>query len=118
MTTTGETRRRRSLTHVGGAVEERGDPEASARLARAVDVSPTADADAPDRAHVHGFHAYPARTHPVTARLLIEDFAPPGGVVLDPFCGSGTVLVEAMLAGRSAIGTDLNPIAIMLARRF
>lgn len=36
--------------------------------------------------------------------------------MLDPFCGSGTVLVEAMLAGREAIGTDLNPLAVMLAR--
>ncbi len=36
--------------------------------------------------------------------------------MLDPFCGSGTVLVEAMLAGRDAIGTDLNPLAVMLAR--
>jgi 23S rRNA G2445 N2-methylase RlmL len=36
--------------------------------------------------------------------------------VLDPFCGSGTVLVEAILAGRRARGTDLNPLAVRLAR--
>jgi hypothetical protein len=40
---------------------------------------------------------------------------PPAGCVLDPFCGSGTVLVEALVAGRSAIGTDLNPLAVRLA---
>jgi hypothetical protein len=40
----------------------------------------------------------------------------PGATVLDPFCGSGTVLVEALIAGRRAIGTDLNPLAVMLAR--
>ncbi len=109
-------KKRRALTNVGGAIEVQGDPEEAAALARAVDVEPEAAEDAEDRAHVHGFHAYPARAHPVTVRRLVEAFAPPGGVVLDPFCGSGTVLVEAMLAGRDAIGTDLNPLAVMLAR--
>ncbi|MDB4943441.1 MAG: modification methylase [Labilithrix sp.] len=109
-------RRRRSLTNVGGEIDRGGDERASELLAEAVDVEPTGDANAPDRAHVHGFHAYPARAHPVTVRRLVEAFAPDHGVVLDPFCGSGTVLVEAMLAGRDAIGTDLNPLAVMLAR--
>lgn len=109
-------RRRRSLTNVGGEVDRGGDERASEALAHAVDVLPTADADGSDRAHVHGFHAYPARAHPVTVRRLVEAFAPDHGVVLDPFCGSGTVLIEAMLAGRDAIGTDINPLAAMLAR--
>ncbi|MBX3227717.1 MAG: DNA adenine methylase [Labilithrix sp.] len=109
-------KRRRALTNVGGEVETSGDREAAAILAHAIDVAPTEDEDAEDRAHVHGFHSYPARAHPVTARRLIEELSPEGGTVLDPFCGSGTVLVEAMLAGRSAIGSDLNPIAVMLAR--
>ncbi len=111
-----ELRRRRSLTNVGGEVETSGDREAASILARAIEVEPNADEGAEDRAHVHGFHVYPARAHPTTVRRLIESLAPPGGTVLDPFCGSGTVLVEAMLAGRGAIGTDLNPIAVMLAR--
>lgn len=109
-------RRRRSLTNVGGAIDRGGDARISEKLAHAIEVDPTAEADAPDRAHVHGFHAYPARAHPVTARRLVEAFAPARSTVLDPFCGSGTVLVEAMLAGRDAIGTDLNPLAVMLAR--
>lgn len=109
-------RRRRSLTHVGGEIEVQGDPAEAQALAACIDVAPDDAGDAPDRAHVHGFHAYPARAHPVTARRLVEAFAPQGGVVLDPFCGSGTVLVEAMLAGRDAIGTDLNPLAVALAR--
>jgi SAM-dependent methyltransferase len=108
--------RRRSLTNVGGDVETGGDPELAAILATALDVEPDMDESADDRAHVHGFHAYPARAHPVTSRRLVEGIAPEGGTVLDPFCGSGTVLVEAMLAGRAAIGSDLNPIAVMLAR--
>lgn len=69
-----------------------------------------------DRAHVHGFHAYPARMHPETAMRLVRLLCDAGDTVLDPFCGSGTVLVEAMLAGRHAVGTDLNPLAVRLAR--
>ena len=108
-------RRRRSLTNVGGTIDTGGERGPAAELARAIDVTPTSEADAPDRAHVHGFHPYPARAHPVTARRLVEAFAPERGTVLDPFCGSGTVLVEAMLANRDAIGSDLSPLAVMLA---
>jgi hypothetical protein len=65
----------------------------------------------------HPFHTYPARLHPATARVLTE-FVGEGsrGPILDPFCGSGTVLVEARAAGMRAIGTDLNPLAILIAR--
>lgn len=94
-------------------------------LAHALDVQPArepagtggdeAREDDPDRVHVHGFHTYPARMHPVTAARLVTAFSEEGATVLDPFCGSGTVLVEAMLAGRRALGTDLNPLAVRLA---
>ena len=115
-------RRRRSLTHVGGAIERGGSVKAAELLAHALDVAPAkapegAADDEPDRAHVLGFHAYPARMHPTTARRLVEAFAAPSHVILDPFCGSGTVLVEALLAGRVAAGSDLNPLAVMLASR-
>jgi DNA modification methylase len=127
-------RRRRALTQVGGEVETHGDREAARALAHALDVAPheteadklegaqsagatgTGTGDEPDRAHVHGFHVYPARMHPVTAARLVRAFSPEGATVLDPFCGSGTVLVEAMIAGRRAVGVDLNPLAVRLAR--
>jgi adenine-specific DNA methylase len=110
-------KRRRSLTNVGGSIDTSGEADSAKKLAYALEVEPPGDReDAPDREHVHGFHAYPARAHPITARRLVEAFAPERGTVLDPFCGSGTVLVEAMLAGRDAIGTDLNPLGVMLAR--
>jgi SAM-dependent methyltransferase len=113
-------KRRRSLTHVGGEVETAGNREVAAALAAALDVAPPdpeggTDADDPDRVHVHGFHTYPARMHPATASGLVRALSRAGATVLDPFCGSGTVLVEAMIAGRRAIGTDLNPIAVRLA---
>ncbi len=68
------------------------------------------------RAHVHGFHAYPARMHPTLARRAVELMSPPGGSVFDPFCGSGTVLVESRLASRKSWGVDLNPLAVLLAK--
>jgi DNA modification methylase len=123
-------RRRRSLTHVGGEVETAGSREVAASLGHALNVAPSAPApdaeheppeareprEEEDRAHVHGFHTYPARMHPTTASRLVHVVSAEGETVLDPFCGSGTVLVEALLAGRAAVGTDLNPIAVRLAR--
>jgi SAM-dependent methyltransferase len=53
--------------------------------------------------------------HPAVARAIVEAFSKAGELVLDPFCGSGTVLVEAMAAGRRAVGVDLNPLAVRLA---
>jgi hypothetical protein len=67
----------------------------------------------------HPVHPYPARLHPATAARLVAivmDGAPRGAGVLDPFCGSGTVLVEARAAGWPAFGVDLNPLAVRLAR--
>ena len=40
----------------------------------------------------------------------------PGDLVLDPYCGSGTTLLEAALLGRRAYGVDLNPLAVLIAR--
>lgn len=106
-------RDRRALSHVGGPVElEGGSDEERRALAAALDVKPDEIAT---QAHVHGFHSYPARLHPGTARRLIEGLSRPGERVLDPFCGSGTVLVEARLAGRAALGVDVNPLAVELS---
>jgi hypothetical protein len=98
-------------------VQTAGNRDVARALAAALAVPPSVDDDAEaDRAHVHGFHAYPARMHPGTAAGLVRAVSREGDIVLDPFCGSGTVLVEAMIASRRAIGTDLNPLAIRLAR--
>lgn len=61
----------------------------------------------------HGFHTYPAGLHPDAAKELL---ALGEGTVLDPFCGGGTVLIEALLAGRFALGLDVSPIAALVAR--
>ncbi|MDB4954994.1 MAG: hypothetical protein JWO36_2563 [Myxococcales bacterium] len=67
----------------------------------------------------HPFHTYPARLHPATAKVLVElvgEGAKANQPIVDPFCGSGTVLVEARAAGHRAIGIDLNPLAVLVAR--
>lgn len=64
----------------------------------------------------HNFHPYPAKFVPQIPREVIESLSSPGDSVLDPFCGSGTVLVEASLLGRRAIGFDSNPLACLVAR--
>ena len=62
-------------------------------------------------------HPYPARFIPEIPRRLIEAYRPTKDLaLLDPFCGSGTSLVEAQAAGIPSVGVDLNPIAVMIAR--
>lgn len=117
MSTRTAARDRRSLTHVGGDIKTSGDAEVAKHLAAGLDVQSSLDDEDAARAHVHGFHAYPARMHPDTARRVVEGLSRRGGVVLDPFCGSGTVLIEARLAGRRAVGVDANPLAVRLSRR-
>jgi len=63
----------------------------------------------------HGLHVYPARMIPQIVRRLLRRYAKPGDLVLDPFCGSGTVLVEARLYDMNSIGIDINPLACLLA---
>lgn len=53
---------------------------------------------------------------PHMARFLIELISKPGDVILDPFCGSGAVLVESLICNRNAIGVDINPLAVIIAQ--
>lgn len=64
----------------------------------------------------HYLFRYPAKFHPPVARALIEKFSSPGDLVLDPFCGSGTLLVEAIPLARQAIGIDVDPVATFASR--
>jgi len=59
------------------------------------------------------FHTYPAALRADAARDLLAAF--PSRAVLDPFCGGGTILVEARAAGRRAVGCDLTPDAVPAA---
>ncbi len=64
--------------------------------------------------HTHGFHTYPAGLHADGAKMLVEAF--PGRSVLDPFCGGGTTLIEALVAGRRCVGRDISPVAVRVAK--
>lgn len=64
----------------------------------------------------HGLHPYPARMIPQVARKLILRYSKPEEMVWDPFCGSGSTLVESMLTRRTSVGTDLNPFATFLSK--
>jgi 16S rRNA G966 N2-methylase RsmD len=107
------TGRRRALAQYGGRISQGGDPAWSEPLAASL---AAADGGATDDL-THGFHAFPGRMHPVLARELLARFSEPGQIVLDPFAGSGTVLVEAMVAGCRAQGVDLSPLASRIAEQ-
>ena len=64
----------------------------------------------------HNYHTYPAKYIPQLVSKIILEHSPPGGVVLDPFCGSGTTCVEALLNDRQARGVDINPVAILITQ--
>ena len=64
----------------------------------------------------HTFHRYPARFSPLFARAAIEMFTQPSEIVLDPFMGGGTTLVEACSLGRQAVGTDVSSLATFTAK--
>ena len=64
----------------------------------------------------HGLHPYPARMIPQVAEKLIKRYSKEKEWVLDPFCGSGTVLVECKLKNRNSIGNEINPLAVLLSK--
>ncbi len=63
----------------------------------------------------HGIHPYTAKLIPHIPRYFIEKYTQKKMTMLDPFCGSGTILLEARLLGRNAIGIDINPLATLIS---
>jgi len=60
---------------------------------------------------------YPTQKPLALLQMLVNAACPPGGMVLDPFCGSGTALVAAATGGRNFIGIDRNAQAVAIARQ-
>ncbi len=64
----------------------------------------------------HGIHAFKGKFYPQLVKSLLNcSGVPVGGSVLDPYCGSGTTLLEGMLNGYTAYGCDFNPLAAKIA---
>ncbi|WP_123821410.1 DNA methyltransferase [Petrotoga sp. HWH.PT.55.6.1] len=61
----------------------------------------------------YGIHQYPAMLHYMLVRSLLKKY---DGVVYDPFCGSGVVITEAIKQNRKVYGTDINPLALLIAK--
>lgn len=61
---------------------------------------------------------YPTQKPLALLEMLVRACCPPGGMVLDPCCGSGTTLVATLRVdgGRRAIGCDVNPEAVKIAQ--
>lgn len=68
--------------------------------------------------HTHGFHKYPAKFIPHIPKWAITKYlnGNKDKNILDPFCGSGTTLVEGVLAGYNTIGVDIDPLSAMISK--
>lgn len=68
------------------------------------------------RYSTHGMHEYKGKFNPQIVRAILNILGIPlGSRVIDPFCGSGTSLLECLHIGMNAIGTDINPLAVYIA---
>lgn len=63
----------------------------------------------------HNIHRYSGKFIPQIAQSAIKILSRPQEIIFDPYAGSGTTPLEAMLLGRNVIGIDLNPLAILIA---
>jgi len=64
----------------------------------------------------HNFYRYPARFSPGFASTVIQVFSKPGDLILDPYMGGGTSIVEGLTCGRNVVGNDLNSLAAFVTR--
>lgn len=63
----------------------------------------------------HYLFRYPAKFHPPIVRSLIQEYSKPDERILDPFCGSGSLLLEAAVARRHSVGADIDPVAVLVS---
>jgi len=64
----------------------------------------------------HGIHKYPAKFFPELPRWLIKRFSKQNDLILDPFAGSATTNIEALLSNRNSVAIDVDPFARYLAK--
>jgi DNA modification methylase len=68
------------------------------------------------KGYTHDFYNYPARFSPNFVREVIKKFSKPDDLIIDPFVGGGTSLIEARLLNRNSIGFDISSLAIFIAK--
>lgn len=66
--------------------------------------------------HVHRLHPYLGKFIPQLVEVFLRKYFQPGMTVLDPFCGSGTTLVQANELGVHAVGYDISAFNVLLCR--
>lgn len=70
-----------------------------------------------DTAYItHGYHRYPAKFIPQIVSRLAEKYTKEGDLIVDPFGGCGTTLVESKVMGRPSVGVDINPVAVLITK--
>ena len=77
------------------------------------------EAELPERErtrHVHRLHPYLGKYIPQLVEVFLRKFLAPGQTVLDPFCGSGTTLVQANELGINSIGCDISAFNTLLSK--
>ena len=75
--------------------------------------------DATGRIEAHSYYQYPAMMVPSMQRILLQSvlrLQPGIRALVDPFAGSGTLMVEGMCAGLDVTAYDVNPLAVLLCR--
>jgi ribosomal protein L11 methylase PrmA len=64
----------------------------------------------------YAMHRYWARKPYNIVAEFIKYYTKPGEIVLDPFCGSGVTIVEALILRRKAIAVDIDPMATFVTK--
>ena len=68
------------------------------------------------RSNMHSFHRYYGKLIPAIPATFIKEFSKENDLIFDPFVGSGTTAVEALLNNRNFVGVEINPLSANIAR--
>ena len=107
--------RRLVFTHGVGMTASDTDPTWQAIIENGFAQQPSARKD--PKYVTHGLHQYKGKFYPQLAKGLMNlCVLPSGATIFDPFCGSGTTLLEGYLNGHRSFGCDMNPLAAKIAK--
>jgi len=67
---------------------------------------------------IYNMHTYWSKKPPDAIRQYVRHYTEPGDLVLDPFCGSGTTALAALMEGRATIAIDLSPAATFITKNY